>query len=435
MNEGYLLFSSIAKLLLAILLFSRVLSRRNNFALRLALVAAAGAGLGMAAPTVGLSLYPPLSDDLSFLRAILSFLALLSACVLAQRALFRCPPYTSLFCCSMAYLIENLSSAADRTLVVGMGRAGADHAAVFSPWHYWAISALVFAIAYFALVRRMEKNGLMSIDDPFALLVSILTIMLSIILDLVVKDLGVLSIPGRYQVSLSIIYLALCIYVLYSAYEIVYSRRLRLDMIAIDRLRQMEARQYQVSRENMRIINRRAHDMRRLVNTLRSEGWDAVGNLDGKLLSSASRELDVYDSAVETGNTALDTILTEKRLLCASRGIVLSCIADGQSLGFVRPADLYTLFGNALDNAINAVVGLHDDTRLSISLVVRRHADIVSIHMENYCDPHSATPETDGLGLDAMRVIVESYGGALSTSTTEDVSHLNVLLPVPEGRP
>lgn len=263
----------------------------------------------------------------------------------------------------------------------------------------------------------------------------VVPIMLSIILGLVVKDLGVLSIPGRYQVSLSIIYLTLCIYVLYSAYKIVYSRRLRLDMIAIDRLRQMEARQYQVSRENMRIINRRAHDMRRLVNTLRSEGWDAVGNLDGKLLSSASRELDVYDSAVETGNTALDTILTEKRLLCASRGIVLSCIADGQSLGFVRPADLYTLFGNALDNAINAVVGLHDDTRLSISLVVRRHADVVSIHMENYCDPHSATPETDGLGLGAMRVIVKSYGGTLSTSTTEDVFHLNVLLPVPEGRP
>ncbi len=49
--------------------------------------------------------------------------------------------------------------------------------------------------------------------------------------------------------------------------------------------------------------------------------------------------------------------------------------------------------------------------------------------------PHSATPETDGLGLGAMRVIVESYGGTLSTSTKEDVSHLNVLLSVPEGRP
>lgn len=34
-----------------------------------------------------------------------------------------------------------------------------------------------------------------------------------------------------------------------------------------------------------------------------------------------------------------------------------------------------------------------------------------------------------------MRVIVESYGGTLSTSTKEDVSHLNVLLSVPEGRP
>lgn len=253
---------------------------------------------------------------------------------------------------------KNLPVRGDHAVPAGVAQ-DADVALVVGATHVLTERLVVRARDAVVGHRGSHLSGLgvqaqASVQEWDEVRLEVVPIMLSIILDLVVKDLGVLSIPGRYQVSLS-------------------------------------------------IINRRAHDMRRLVNTLRSEGWDAVGNLDGKLLSSASRELDVYDSAVETGNTALDTILTEKRLLCASRGIVLSCIADGQSLGFVRPADLYTLFGNALDNAINAVVGLHDDTRLSISLVVRRHADVVSIHMENYCDPPLSHPRDrwPGAGCDA----------------------------------
>ncbi len=37
------------------------------------------------------------------------------------------------------------------------------------------------------------------------------------------------------------------------------------------------------------------------------------------------------------------------------KDIVITCIADGKLLEFISSTDLYSLFGNALDNAIEAV--------------------------------------------------------------------------------
>lgn len=57
---------------------------------------------------------------------------------------------------------------------------------------------------------------------------------------------------------------------------------------------------------------------------------------------------------VHTGNDALDAILSEKGLACEQGGIAFRCMADGAAVGFMAPTDIYSLFGNALDNAIEA---------------------------------------------------------------------------------
>ena len=153
--------------------------------------------------------------------------------------------------------------------------------------------------------------------------------------------------------------------------------------------------------------------------------------------------MDVYDSVVKSGNDALDTILTEKSLYCEKHGITLSCIADGAALDFVEPTDLYSFFGNALDNAIEAVERMADPERRSIGLVVRRTGDMVSIHVENYFDgnisfggeglPNTRKPDeaNHGFGVRSMRMIAESLGGSLTCRTQEDVFHLDALLPIP----
>ena len=76
----------------------------------------------------------------------------------------------------------------------------------------------------------------------------------------------------------------------------------------------------------------------------------------GKHISKKiEKSVQIYSAIVRTGNEILDTILTEKSLICENSGIHINCVADGSLLAFMNPVDLYTLFGNALDNAIEAV--------------------------------------------------------------------------------
>ena len=104
----------------------------------------------------------------------------------------------------------------------------------------------------------------------------------------------------------------------------------------------------------------------------------------------------------------------------------------------MAPADIYALFGNALDNAIEAVRGAK---RRSISLVVRRAMGVVSVSVENYYAPDAQPSFEDGLpqttkadkanhgfGMRSMRAIAERYGGTLVARAEDGVFHLDIML-------
>ena len=442
LNATILSVFSIIKLTLASMLFSRALAHRAPATARGVGVLLAVGALASASLALGFSVFPTLTDDLSFLTAILVFIGLLAVMVAIHLFVYECSVWTSIFCCSMAYQLESLSSALERVTSNFIPHSSFPPPLLESAVCYWLVSAGVFALAYVLLIRRIEKNGLLQISDPVMVITAALAIVVNMVIDLVIKDISVpdYGLPARYTFTLSWFYVALCVYLMYSSFEIVYTRRLQMNMAAIERLRATEARQYEMSRENIEAINLKCHDMRHQIRTF-SQGGAAV---DGRVLDDIAREVDVYDSVVKSGNDALDTILTEKSLVCQKRGITLSCIADGPALDFMAPADLYSLFGNALENAIEAVDALADPERRSISLIVRRAGDMVSIHVENYFggdvrfgeDGLPLTSKGDrfnhGFGTRSMRLIVESYDGTLSARATDDIFHLNALIPLPE---
>ncbi len=63
----------------------------------------------------------------------------------------------------------------------------------------------------------------------------------------------------------------------------------------------------------------------------------------------------MYDTQPHTKNAAPDVVLTGKNLSCTSQNITLTYMADGRRIGFMEDSDIYALFGNILDNAIDAV--------------------------------------------------------------------------------
>ena len=189
-------------------------------------------------------------------------------------------------------------------------------------------------------------------------------------------------------------------------------------------------------------MNIKCHDLRHQIRQFRQ-----AGQLDEAAVREMEAAIDDYDAKVETGNTALDVILTEKRSLCAEKGIGFTCMADGRGLAWVEPADLYALFGNALDNAIEAAEGLRDEAKKQIALTVRQVGEFSSVHLQNYTDRQLVmadglplTSKEDkynhGFGVRSMQRLVEKYSGELIFQQEDDVVDLYLLLPCrpPEER-
>lgn len=122
-------------------------------------------------------------------------------------------------------------------------------------------------------------------------------------------------------------------------------------------------------------------------------------------------------------------------------GIKLTCIADGEKLNFMSETDIYSLFGNAIDNAAEALMKVQDKEKRVIGLIVRTSGTFLSVHIYNYCpeplkfaDGLPITTKADkrahGYGVKIIRMITEKYGGEMSMSQKDDIFNLDLLFPL-----
>lgn len=118
-------------------------------------------------------------------------------------------------------------------------------------------------------------------------------------------------------------------------------------------------------------------------------------------------------------------------------------MAEGELLNYISPTDLYSLFENALHNAIDAVLSIEEKEKRIIRLYINRVEGMISIHMENYCADAKKIKFSDGLpqtnkpdkhlhgfGVRSMKRMVENLGGNISMHTDEDIFNLDIILPL-----
>lgn len=205
----------------------------------------------------------------------------------------------------------------------------------------------------------------------------------------------------------------------------------------MEQLLYAERKKYQRLSETTEIINRKCHDLKYLVEGLRQmdDGPERRKHFD-----EIEQAVMIYGNAVKSGNDTLDLLLMDRMLYCEERHIKLTCVADGSLLSWMDTIDLYTLFGNALDNAIESVSGEEDESKRIISFRIGKSGQMVGIHFENYVSQQvelkngwpvtsKADKEYHGFGLLSIRRITEKYGGSLSIRVENHMFRLNILLP------
>ena len=209
------------------------------------------------------------------------------------------------------------------------------------------------------------------------------------------------------------------------------------ELDAIKNILQNQYVQYRQSRESIDLINRKYHDLKHQISILRAEQDPARRSA---FLDRMEEEIQHYEAQNKTGNSVLDTVLTSKSLYCAKHQIKLTCVADGAQLAFMDVMDICTLFGNAMDNAIECQLSIPDKEKRLIHLEVYTKKDFLVIRCENYCPvppafqhglpvTTKADREYHGYGLKSMRYTAQKYGGSMMVQAREEWFQLTLLFP------
>ena len=439
------------QLLLPTLVLASARPRRTNFARR-----ATALGLGWVIAVLALTpasyvcLVALNSELASSLYSLASSLAMLVCAIPTACALFELSAWQALFCTGAGYTVQNLASGLSEFInllvhrLLGIPMSMTD-SVVFGLSENAALVqtvsigsyVVIYALFHALYVQRIRRRGLTEVEDHKMMAVLVLVMLAVIAFDVVIKSLDAQGAALGSLVMLRLVHGTVCLFVLFVQYEMLYSKSLEAEVATERRMAAERERQYQISRENIEAINVKCHDIRHQIHRLADGGAD----VDAQALTDIEREVAVYDSAVRTGHEALDTILTEKRLVCEREDITLSCIADGAALRGLEPAEIYAFFGNALDNAIRAVRALDEPELRSISLTVRRAGTLAVVHVENYCAAdtvcfaESGLPETTqegpdhGFGTRSMRALVERHGGTLAFDLCGNVFAVNAVIP------
>ena len=101
-------------------------------------------------------------------------------------------------------------------------------------------------------------------------------------------------------------------------------------------------------------------------------------------LDSIESEIDSYRLSADTGNSVLDAVIEDKMLNIRKYNIEFTYVVNGSLLEFMHVTDICSIFGNGLDNAIEAEILEQDEEKRIIHLTVAAKRKMVCITMENY---------------------------------------------------
>ena len=307
-----------------------------------------------------------------------------------------------------------------------------------NPFISFFIYVVVYVLFYILFARKLPQKGEFVVNRE-----SLFPITTMIILVWVLSILEMSSLSGfESGVFHSILYRIIdglcCFYVLWVQINQKEKLGLQRELDGINSAWRQQKKQYEVTSETIDSINRKCHDLKHQIGILRetTDEQEKAAYLD-----EIEQDIMIYDTALKTGNKALDTVLMEKGLFCKNHGIQWSCMADGGRLEFMKLEDIYAIFGNALDNAIAAVQVLKNEEQKVISVKIITQNNILVIQIQNYYDSglhfENGLPVTTrknkrdhGYGMKSIQYTAEKYNGTITVQAKNHIFMLQILIPV-----
>lgn len=302
-------------------------------------------------------------------------------------------------------------------------------------WLYFLVYGSIYLISYLLFARRLPTHGRYDLKVTHSVGMTVGALLVALVFSTFSQQ---LQPENEYFYRVCLLYaIAFCVYALVAQ----LSQQKRLTLLQdLDVQRQLWAQQkaqYQTAMRNADVINQKCHDLKHQIAALKLISDETQRN---DSIHSLEQAVMIYDAIAETGNKILDSVLTEKSLLCEAQGIELTYMADGTCLDFMDAVDLYTMVGNALDNAVESAGQLSDPEQRTISMMIFSRAGLVFFQVENYYQgelsfdgplPRTSKSDLDyhGFGLKSIQNIAEKYGGFLTVQAKDHIFMLRATVP------
>ncbi len=154
------------------------------------------------------------------------------------------------------------------------------------------------------------------------------------------------------------------------------------------------------------------------------------------------RKLSSYENYYITGNELLDVIISNKLSEANNCQIQVDCNIDFTEGGFIDALDISTIFGNLLDNAIEACAKLPESEKF-IWINAGKKQNLFFIKIKNttinkdYKKIHNSI-RTDksnkylhGFGISNVKKAVRKYDGECSISYGNGMFEISIIIPMP----
>ena len=296
---------------------------------------------------------------------------------------------------------------------------------------YFVLTVLVYLVVFaaaFIAGWALCGNNRIKLNSKKVLLSVLLILLITVILGIYVP---VAETSPDVMIIIKLFAVICCMVSLCSALNLFEAGQYRYELDMVEQLDRKRREQYEIQKDTIDAVNIKCHDLKKMISSVLGKR----NILSDAELEKLEGQISIYDAIVKTGNDALDLILTEKSLYCEKNNIKLTIMAEGGDLSFMSDADIYSLFGNILDNAVEAVMKVEPERR-AVTLSIKTVGNMIVVHEQNYfagkikfVNGTPATSKNDtsqhGYGILSIRRIVEKYDGGLDISAEGDIYTLN----------
>ncbi|MCI9032360.1 MAG: GHKL domain-containing protein [Clostridia bacterium] len=408
------------QLLIAELLFAGYLKKRSMFAVRLAVPTAV---------YLVASYFIPWDLFAIFGWFSFKYIILLAATVGIMFAAFDASYKEILFCTTAGYAVEHIAFSFMMIAYRAYGGANGSNEWIKLTIYFLSF-VFVYVLGWLFFARRIKRGSFVNMQNGKLIATAAVIVVITQGLSLWLNH----SFPG---VIICRVYAVFCsVLALLVQFNFFRESDLQHKNELLEQLLRKEREQYEISKENIDLINMKCHDIKKNLSMLLELGR---GESARTITEESLGIVNIYDSALKTGSEALDILLMDKGLRCRNENIKMSCMADGAAFSFMEPSDIFSLIGNALDNAIECVRQENCDNRVILFKTARRGEQLY-VHIENSClvPPvfRNGLPQTTksdkrmhGFGLRSISYIAEKYKGNVRMYYEDGMFNLDVLFP------